>query len=98
MNGFTVQWSESVRHLGNFVDSTLSHSLDCRYKRSMFIGYVNKLIIKFGHLQPHILINLFKTYCCSFFGSSTWRLNSAGGTQTFDFAEYYTYMVVRAFA
>ena len=77
MNGFTVQWSESVRHLGNFVDSTLSDSLDCRYKRSMFIGYVNKLMSKFGHLQPHILINLFKTYCCSFFGSSTWRLNSA---------------------
>ena len=67
MNRFTVQWSESVRHLGNFVDSTLSDSLDCRYKQSMFIGYVNKLISKLGHLQPHILINLFKTYCCSFF-------------------------------
>ena len=60
MNGFTVQWSESVRPLGNFVDSTLSDSLDCRYIRSIFIGYVNKLISKFGHLQPHILINLFK--------------------------------------
>ena len=66
MNGFTVQWSECVRHLGNFVDSTLSDLLDCTHKRSMFIGYVNKLISKFGHLQPHILINLFKTYCCSF--------------------------------
>ena len=32
MNGFTVQWPESVRHLGNFVDSTLSDSFDCRYK------------------------------------------------------------------
>ena len=50
INGFTVQWSESVRHLGNLVDSTLSDSLDCRYKRSMFIRYVNKLISKFGHL------------------------------------------------
>ena len=67
ISGFPVQWSESVRHLGNLVDSTLSDSLDCRYKQSMFIGYVNKLIIKCGHLQPHILINLFKTYCCSFF-------------------------------
>ena len=74
MNGFTVQWSESVRHLGNFVDSTLSGSLDCRYTRSMFIGYVIKLISKFGHLQPHILINIL----LFFFGSSTWRLNSAG--------------------
>ena len=60
MNGF------AVRHLGNFVDSTVSDSLDCRYKRSMLIGYINKRISKFGHLQPHILINLFKPYCCSF--------------------------------
>ena len=67
ISGFPVQWSESVRHLGNFVDSTQSDSLDCRYKRSMFIGYGNKLISKFGHLKPHLLINLFKTYCCYFF-------------------------------
>ena len=46
MNGFTVQWTESVRHLDNFVDSTLSDLLDCRYKQSMFIGYVNKPISK----------------------------------------------------
>ena len=59
MNGFTVQWSESVRHIGNFVDSTLSDSLDCRYKRSMVFGYVNKLISKLGHLQPHILLLFF---------------------------------------
>ena len=49
ISGFPLQWSESVRHLGNIVDSTLSVSLDCRYKQSMFIGYVNKLIRKFGH-------------------------------------------------
>ena len=59
INGFPVQLSESVRPLGNLVDSTLSDSLDCIYKRSMFIGYVNKLRSKFGHLQPHILLNLF---------------------------------------
>ena len=77
----------------------------------MLLYLYNKLISKFGHLQPHILINLFQTYCCSFFGSSTWRLNSAGfkscttawnvgvgSTLTFEFAEYYTYMVVRTFA
>ena len=42
----------------------------------MFIGYVNKLISKFGHLQPHILINVFKAYFC--FVSGQWRFNSAG--------------------
>ena len=58
MNGNTIQWADNVRHLGNFVDATLSDSLDCRHKRSMFIGYVNKLISKFGHLQPISLTQL----------------------------------------
>ena len=34
--------------------------VDCRYKRSMFICYVYKLISKFGHSQPKVLLNLFK--------------------------------------
>ena len=42
MNGNIIECADNVRHLGNFVDLTLSDSLDCRYKRSMFIGYVNK--------------------------------------------------------
>ena len=39
------------------------------FKKSMFIGYVNKLRSNFRHLQPHVLINLFKAYCCSFYVS-----------------------------
>ena len=62
MNGNTIELAESVRHLGNFVDPVLPDSLDCRYKRPMFIGYANK----FGHLQAKVLLNLFNSYCCSF--------------------------------
>ena len=43
MNGNIIEWADNVRHLGNFVDVALSDSLDCRYKRSMIMGYV-KLI------------------------------------------------------
>ena len=42
-----VQWANEVKHLGNIVQSSLNHAADCRFKRSMFIGYVNKLISKF---------------------------------------------------
>ena len=66
------------RTMLDIVDVALSYSLDCRYKCSMFIGYVNKLISKFGHLQPNVLFNLFNTFCCSFYGSSTWGLHSNG--------------------
>ena len=59
MNGNIIEWEDNVRHLGSFIDATLSDSVDCRCKRSMFIGYVNKRISKFGHLQPKVLLNLF---------------------------------------
>ena len=48
------------------------------YKKGMFIGYVNKLRSNYDTLQPHILINLFKSYCCSFYGSMLWKYNSEG--------------------
>ena len=43
---------------------------------SSFIGNVNKLNANFGHLQVDVLSRLFKTYCCSFYGSQIWRINS----------------------
>ena len=70
--------SMGTLHLVNLVDATLSDSLDCRYQCSMFIGYVNKSSSKFGHLQPKVLLNLFNTYCCYFYGSSRWGLHSNG--------------------
>ena len=45
-------------------------------KCSSFIGYVNKLKANFGYLQPFVLGNLFKTFCCSFYGSPLWGFNS----------------------
>ena len=42
---------------------------DCVFKKSMFIGYVNKVRSNFRHLQTHVLITWFKAYCCSFYGS-----------------------------
>ena len=32
----------------------------------------------FGKLQSKVLINLFKSYCCSFYGSHLWKFNSTG--------------------
>ena len=39
------------------------HMVDCGIKKGMFIGYVNKLRSNYDTLQPHILINLFNSYC-----------------------------------
>ena len=44
-------------------------TLICNVKRSLFNGYVNKLKATFGNLQSSILMNICKSYCCSFYGS-----------------------------
>ena len=37
-------------------------------KRSTSIGSVKKLMANFGHLQASVLSNIFKTFCCDFYG------------------------------
>ena len=54
----------------------MTDKTDCDMKYSSFIGYVNKLKANFGYLQPFVLGNLFKTLCCSFYGSPLWGFNS----------------------
>ena len=44
-----------MKHLGIFLDSTLSDKLDTRAKISAFIGYVNKVKANFGHSQMYFL-------------------------------------------
>ena len=76
LNNKIIKWVDHIKHLGNFLDSTLSDKLDTRSKISAFIGYVNKVKANFGHLQMYVLCKLFKIYCCSFYGSQMWKINS----------------------
>ena len=43
---------------------------------SAFIGSVNKLIDNFGNLQKDLIAKLFRSYCCSFYGSQAWQIVS----------------------
>ena len=78
LNNQPLKWNEKVRHLVNIIDKDCTELADCVFKKSMFIGYVNKLRSNFRHLQTHVLITLFKAYCCSFYGSQLWKFNSVG--------------------
>ena len=42
------------------------------------MGYVNTLKVNFGKMTHNVLINLFKSYCCSFYSSHLWKFNSHG--------------------
>ena len=71
-------WTDNVVHIGNYVNSACNDDVDCNIKKSSFIGYVNKLMANYGRLQTSVLINLFKSYCCSFDGLHLWKFNFTG--------------------
>ena len=78
IDGCLIQWVDQVKHLGNTVNSKLTDNDDCYSKRCVFNGSVNKLIGNYGRLQSDILCTLFRSYCCSFYGSQLWDLTSNG--------------------
>jgi len=78
LNGTLISWSDQVKHLGNVVNNKLSDEQDCFAKRCAFNGSVNKLIGVYAGLQRDILCKLFKSYCCSFYGSELWNISSSG--------------------
>ena len=65
-----------IKHLGNYIDRNLNDSIDCTHKISIFIGQVNKLCVDFDRLQMSVLVLLFKTHCCTLYGSQIWQINS----------------------
>ena len=77
-DGIMLEWTDKVRHLGNFNDTACTDYIDCIVKKSHFIGYVNKLKVNFGKMTHNVIINIFKSYCCSFDSFHQWKFNSHG--------------------
>ena len=76
LNDSQIPWVKEIKHLGNYVNKTWSDKSDCQYKLSYFIESVSKLIVNFGNLQQDVIARLFKSYCCSFYGSQTSQIDS----------------------
>lgn len=81
LGGSLITWGDHVRHLVNIVNNKLTDEDVCKFKHSTFIGSFNKQRIgNFGGVQTDILCKLFISYCCSFYGSQLWSINSDGFT------------------
>ena len=52
-----LEWTEKVRHLGNFIDTACTDYIHCIVKKSHFIGYVNKLKVNYRKMTHNVLIN-----------------------------------------
>ena len=68
MNGRLLSWHSEVTRVCNFVNDRLRNSTNSNNTFYHFIGQFNKPYSHFGYLQSDVLINLLKSYCCSFYG------------------------------
>ena len=50
--------------------------MDINRKCSHFIGCFSHMMSNFSHLNPESVVTLVKSYCCSFYGSFSWKYNS----------------------
>ena len=76
LNSECLSWTDNIIYLGNCIDCSNSDMVDCGIINVYWICV--KLRSNYDTLQPHILINLFKSYCCSFYGCMLWKYNSEG--------------------
>lgn len=61
----TIPWSDSVRYLGGFLDSKLTHKLHVDTviaKAKKAVGILYCFLKKFSHVKPHIKILMYKLY------------------------------------
>ena len=49
-----LKYYETVRHLGNFFNSDNNGTSDINYTCSSFMGYLNKMMSHYSHLQPDV--------------------------------------------
>ena len=76
LNGDSLPWVESAKHVGNTMERNNSFSMDIRLKRGSFIGRVHSILQEVHFANPMMKMTMIKMYATSFYGSSLWNLQS----------------------
>ena len=76
LNGNPLPWVESVKHLGNTLQSDNSMRNDTLVKRGKLIGKINALLQEFHYVDPALLMKILCIHVTAFYGSSLWDLYS----------------------
>ena len=76
LNGQTIKWDNSAKHLGNIINTHNSDSNDIRQKRNDFLARSNSVFVTYRAASREAKTKVFTSKCCCFYGSQTWRLTS----------------------
>ena len=74
--GKPLPWVERADHLGHTLSSDGTMTQDIKEKRAQFINSAVKVRETFSYSYPEQVIEAVDKYCCSFYSSNLWDLNS----------------------
>ncbi len=67
-----LQWVNTVKHLGNYLDSNLSEKSEIIKKKGNQIQRVNNLIVSLGRSSDMAIKKAFNTQCAHLYGAPAW--------------------------
>ena len=83
LNGDSLPWVASAKHLGNQLSSKLDLSsfspetkTDILSKRATLYDTVDQVLQQFGYYEPRFIINLISIYSTALYGSTLWKIDS----------------------
>ena len=74
--GTTLQWVDSVKHLGNTLMNTLDDSVDIRHKKGDLVQRVNTVLATLDGSEDSIIKKVFNSQCVHLYGATTWNFNN----------------------
>lgn len=74
LNGQLLRWEKQAKHLGNVIACDLSEKADGRLKKSDLVGRVNVIVGSLHELSSDIILKMFASQCCHYYGTQTWQL------------------------
>ena len=77
LNGQTLKWDKQAKHLGNVISSDLDEHQDVRHKRSDLVGRVNSVSGNLYELSNDIIMKMFSSQCCHYYGTQTWQFSTS---------------------
>ena len=69
-----LQWSKTVKHLGNYIEYNLNESAEISRKRGDLFGRVNSMLGNLQGMPSDVLMKVFESQCCHLYGCQAWRL------------------------
>lgn len=75
LNGKRLSWVKNTKYLGNYLDSDMTEKTDVRMKRSDMVYRVNHSIATLGKCKKEVMVNIFNSKCCHFYGTQAWNLH-----------------------